>query len=101
VPRSTLKLDAGRYAVLEGAGSVAALYRAWRRGFDRWLAISGECPKPGRLYLRFPQSLDPTSAPSVALYIPLEDPPAAVLRYRPRARGMQTYGNAGAGVPAR
>ncbi len=99
-PRSTVRLEAGRYAILEGSGSVSALYRAWRRGFDGWLAATGECPKPGRLYLRFPPTIDRTAHPSIALYIPLEEPPAPT-RFRPRARQMQTLGSAGVGVPAR
>jgi AraC-like DNA-binding protein len=74
-PRTTIKLDAGRYAVLEGQGSLAAAYRAWRRGFDAWLAASGECPKAGRVYVRF--GAGPAGAAgsdgTVALYIPLEE----------------------------
>ncbi len=87
-PRSAIQLSAGRYAVIEGTGSLAALYRAWRRGFDEWLLVSGECPKPGRLYLRFPQG--PTRPDgvrrSIALFIPLEDLPTLPTRPRGRAR---------------
>ena len=90
-PRTTIKLDAGRHAVLEGRGSIASIYRAWRRGFDEWLAITGECPRPGRVYMRFarPDEDDGASKPDAtnhpqlkpqlrfALYIPLEEQPAA------------------------
>ena len=81
-PRSSIRLDAGRYAVIEGTGSLAALYRAWRRGFDEWLTSSGECPKPGRLYVRFGDSTrtDGATQPRIALYIPLEEPPASPSR---------------------
>lgn len=74
-PRTSIRLQAGRYAIVEGHGSIRALYRAWRRGFDRWLAASGECPGSGRLYLRFSAD-DPgrdARRPMLALYIPLED----------------------------
>ena len=85
-PRTTIRLDAGRYAVIEGTGSIAALYRAWRRGFDAWLASSGECPKPGRIYVR--SGSDDgwgTGEPAtVALYVPLEDLPVPAAR-PPRA----------------
>ncbi|MGI9026336.1 MAG: helix-turn-helix domain-containing protein, partial [Burkholderiaceae bacterium] len=89
-PRTTIKLDAGRHAVLQGHGSIASIYRAWRRGFDDWLAITGECPRPGRIYMRFvrPEDdegsrsdarSDPYLKPQLAftLYIPLEERPAA------------------------
>lgn len=87
-PRSTIRLDAGRYAVVEGSGSLATLYRAWRRGFDEWLAVSGECPKAGRLYVRFPHvaASDAGGATSddqdrtIALFIPLEELPVAAPR---------------------
>ena len=76
-PRSTMRLEAGRYAVLAGRGSIASLYRAWRRGFDDWLAATGECPKSGRLYVRFDESSDASStAGNIALFIPLEELPA-------------------------
>ena len=78
--RSTLRLSGGRYAVLEGHGSVVNLYRAWRRGFDAWLAVSGECPKPDRLYVRFPKPGPEPANASIALFIPLEDEPASVSR---------------------
>ncbi|MEO8938849.1 MAG: helix-turn-helix domain-containing protein [Burkholderiaceae bacterium] len=80
-PRSTIRLAAGRYAVLEGSGSLASLYRAWRRGFDDWLAQSGECPKAERLYVRFPESgADIDASQTIALYIPLEDLPVTSAR---------------------
>jgi AraC-like DNA-binding protein len=86
-PRTAIRLDAGRYAVLEGSGSVAALYRAWRRGFDAWLAASGECPKPGRLYVRFGSTTATPDAPqAIALFIPLEDLPVALSRPTTRQR---------------
>ncbi len=89
-PRSSIRLDGGRYAVLEGEGSLSMLYRAWRRGFDEWLALSGECPKPGRLYLRFPQH--GAEAPSrIALYVPLEDLPPSSSRLG-RAHSRQATG---------
>ena len=87
-PRSSIRIAAGRYAVLEGTGSLASIYRAWRRGFDDWLAVTGECPKPERLFVRFPRTSDDgEAAQTIALYIPLEDLPAVVSRStRPRAR---------------
>ena len=83
-PRTTIRLEAGRYAVLSGDGSLVGLYRAWRRGFDDWLARTGECPKAGRTYLRWLAASDiaPGTAADanrsmqgspIALYIPLED----------------------------
>ena len=75
VPRSTIRLAAGRYAVIQGDGSLPMLYRAWRRGFDEWLAVSDECPKPERLYVRFSQAADASAAAKIALFIPLEDLP--------------------------
>ncbi len=77
-PRSSIRLAAGRYAVIEGTGSLSMLYRAWRRGFDDWLAVSGECPKPERLYVRFPQT--DTAGATIALFIPLEDMPVPLVR---------------------
>jgi AraC-like DNA-binding protein len=75
-PRTAIRLEAGRYAVLEGTGSVTSLYRAWRRGFDDWLAATGECPRSGRLYLRFgPPGQIGERSPEVALFIPLEELP--------------------------
>lgn len=91
-PRSSIRLDAGRYAVIEGAGSLVGLYRTWRRGFDEWLAVSGECPKPGRLYVRLPTDTD--DAPrTLALFIPLEEPAAKTARSaraRPRGASLAT-----------
>lgn len=86
VPRSTIRLDAGRYAVISGNGSMAALYRAWRRGFDDWLAVTGECPKSGRLYARFSDDRNGAGneGTRLSLYIPLETP--AVTGRRPRSR---------------
>jgi len=87
-PRSAIRIGAGRYAVLEGVGSLASIYRAWRRGFDDWLAMSGECPKPERLFVRFPRATEGESeTQTIALYIPLEDLPTAATRVaRSRAR---------------
>jgi AraC-like DNA-binding protein len=86
-PRSSIRLNAGRYAVIEGVGSLASLYRAWRRGFDDWLALTGECPKPERLFVRFPNEGNGDSRRTIALYVPLEDLPAVVQRpIRTRAR---------------
>ena len=73
-PRTTLALAAGRYAVIDGRGSFAALYRAWRRGFDAWLINNGECPRADRLFARFHSGLpsgllDPAR---ITLYVPLE-----------------------------
>lgn len=78
-PRTTIKLDAGRYAVIEGHGSIAAIYRAWRRGFDEWLAVTGECPRPGRVYMRFGRPGEDVSDSRLifALHIPLEERLAA------------------------
>ena len=86
-PRTSIRLDAGRYAVIEGTGTLAALYRSFRRGFDDWIAASGECPKPGRLYVRFdePAKSDGAEAPRIALFIPLEELPQAPSRV-PRTR---------------
>ena len=85
VPRSVLTLESGRYAVLEGSGTFVQLYRAWRRGFDRWLAATGECPKPGRLYLSMPPDREAGGFGSIQLFVPLEEPPAPVFRpSRPR-----------------
>jgi AraC-like DNA-binding protein len=91
-PRTSIRLEAGRYAVLEGRGSVRALYRAWRRGFDRWLAATGECPGSGRLFVRFAAAREATEANAlVALYIPLEELPNAAPRAR---RSLQGPGSA-------
>jgi AraC-like DNA-binding protein len=74
VRRATLTLQPGRYAILEGFGSVARLYREWRRDFDRWLTANGECPRPDQVFVRFhngaPGSL--SEAVQMTLYIPLE-----------------------------
>ena len=91
-PRSAIRLEAGRYAVLEGHGSLSQLYRAWRRGFDAWLVASGECPKPGRLYVRYPASAGGAdrSDAAIALYIPLEDLPIPPPRAsRPAAQRVE------------
>jgi AraC-like DNA-binding protein len=85
--RSTLRLSSGRYAVLEGRGSLASLYRAWRRGFDAWLAESGECPRPDRLYVRFPRPGEDSAHASIALFIPLEDVATPVARAARRSPG--------------
>ena len=86
-PRSAIQLSAGRYAVIEGTGTLGMVYRAWRRGFDDWLASSGECPKPGRLYVRFPRRI--AGCPqTIALCIPLEDLPAVPSRVRVRERDI-------------
>ena len=79
-PRSTIRLAAGRYAVIEGDGTLPTLYRAWRRDFDDWLAVSGECPKPERVYVRFPQSRGDGQTRTIALHVPLEDLPVPALR---------------------
>ena len=73
-PRSVLEFPAGRYAVMEGCGSLAVLYRTWRRGFDSWLAASGECPRAHRLYTRFHGRLPSgmLDAVGVTLHVPLE-----------------------------
>ncbi len=94
-PRSAIRIAGGRYAMVEGVGSLTSLYRAWRRGFDGWLAMSGECPKPERLYVRFPRAStdDDMSSRTIALFIPLEDLPAVAARTsRPRARVEQYSG---------
>jgi len=77
-PRTTITLEAGRYAVVEGHGSIASIYRAWRRGFDAWLAVAGEYPRSGRVHMRFnrPGEDGLDSRLSFALYIPLEEPVA-------------------------
>lgn len=93
-PRTTIKLDAGRYAVIEGQGSIASLYRAWRRGFDDWLAVTGECPRPARVYMRFGRPDQDESESRLesrlafALHIPLEDR-AAASRSGKDARGKK------------
>ncbi len=78
-PRATLRLDAGRYAIVEGRGSLAGVYRAWRRHFDAWLALKGECPRPGRIYMRFtpPAAERGDLLQDWALYLPLEALPAS------------------------
>lgn len=89
--RSTLRLSSGRYAVLEGHGSVVNLYRAWRRGFDAWLAVTGECPKPDRLYVRFPPVAAEAANAPIALFIPLEDEPLPSPRSARRAAGDRAF----------
>ena len=86
MPRSLIRLEAGRYAMISGRGYFPSLYRAWRRGFDDWLAATGECPKPGRLYVRFESLHDRASEEPqrVSLFIPLEAPAAATRRTRVR-----------------
>lgn len=89
-PRTTIMLDGGRYAVIEGQGSIASIYRAWRRGFDDWLAITGECPRPGRVYMRFGRRGEGDSESrfeprlDFALHIPLEEKPARLENARRR-----------------
>lgn len=88
-PRTTITLDGGRYAVVEGHGSIPQVYRAWRRGFDQWLAASGECPRSARTYVRFetaPSASDGVNPP-IALYIPLERVPVL---HPPRDRKRKT-----------
>ena len=87
-PRSAIRLSSGRYAIIEGAGTLGMVYRAWRRGFDDWLSVSGECPKPGRLFVRFPQRVAGLPQ-TIALCIPLEDVPAAAPS-RLRERDLRT-----------
>lgn len=90
-PRSTIRLDAGRYAVISGSGSMSALYRAWRSGFDDWLAVTGECPKSGRLYARFAAGRVGTKddGSRLSLFIPLETPAVMARRTRHRPRLQQ------------
>ncbi len=88
MPRSSIRLDAGRYAVISGSGSMAALYRAWRRGFDDWLAVTGECPKSGRLFARFAAGRAGTGddGSRLSLFVPLETPTVTGRRTRARTR---------------
>ena len=88
LPRSLIRLDAGRYAVISGSGSMAALYRVWRRGFDDWLAMTGECPKSGRLYVRFVVDRDGATeqGAGLSLHVPLEAPAVTARRTRARSR---------------
>lgn len=74
-PRTTIRLDGGRYAVVEGKASIASIYLAWRRSFDDWLALTGECPRPGRVYMRFSLG-ESGSQLTFVLHIPLEEKPA-------------------------
>ncbi len=85
VPRSSIRLEAGRYAVIAGSGSKSALYHAWRRGFDDWLVVTGECPKPGRLYARVTSDGGHGKEEQhLSLFVPLETPTATVRRTRSR-----------------
>jgi AraC-like DNA-binding protein len=74
VRRATVNLKGGRYAAFDGTGSIAQLYRLWRRNFDSWLQASGECPRPDQVFVRFPEGSPTSIAQSVhlTLYIPLE-----------------------------
>ena len=101
LPRSTIRLDAGRYAVISGSGSMSALYRAWRRGFDDWLAVTGECPKSGRLYARFAGDRDGAGddGSRLSLFIPLETPAVTARRTRSRTRVRQLDAVAAAAHP--
>lgn len=93
-PRSCIQLSAGRYAVIEGDGTLASLYRAWRRGFDDWLAASGECPKADRLYVRF-SPLGAAVISRIALFIPLEEVAAVKpLQHRPSRQDARMPGTA-------
>jgi AraC-like DNA-binding protein len=72
--RANVQLKGGRYAVFDGVGSIAQLYRLWRRHFDGWLQASGECPRPDQVFVRFPDGNLPAVGQAVhlTLYIPLE-----------------------------
>ena len=91
-PRTTIKLDAGRYAVIEAGDSIASLYRAWCRGFDSWLAATGECPRADRLYVRFRESDAESGRTTIALFVPLEDLP---IDSRERVRAGRPAANDG------
>lgn len=95
-PRATLRLEAGRYAVIHGSGPVTHLYRAWRRQFDAWLAVKGECPRPGRVYMRFEKPTDEAAAGSErwAMYIPLERPTEVRPRVAARTRASASFADA-------
>lgn len=86
MPRSTIRLEAGRYAVIKGSGSITRLYRAWLRHFDGWLGASGECPRSARVYMRFDPAGGNTSVFAFELFIPLESLPATESRSRVRGR---------------
>ncbi len=73
-PRTLLTLEAGRYAVVSGRATFGALYRAWCRHFDAWLAATGECPRAARVYLRFTEVAGSDGQLDFALHIPLEAP---------------------------
>lgn len=75
VRRATLVLKGGRYAVLDGVGNLARLYRLWRRNFDGWLLANGECPRPDQVFLRFANGLPANARQTgrMTLYIPLEE----------------------------
>ncbi|MGA2551880.1 MAG: AraC family transcriptional regulator [Burkholderiaceae bacterium] len=74
VRRATVNLKGGRYAVFDGTGSIAQLYRLWRRHFDGWLQASAECPRPDQVFVRFPDGSPVSIGQPVhlTLYIPLE-----------------------------
>ena len=88
VPRSMLTLEAGRYAVVRGTGSIARLYRAWLRHFDAWLGDSGECPRSARVYMRFDPSAAAAADFAFELFIPLEAPSANESRARGAGRAL-------------
>ena len=93
-PRTTIKIDGGRYAVLEGRGSIASIYRAWCRRFDDWLAITGECPRPGRVYMRFARPGDDGASKSDAAPDPQFEPhlePHLEPRFKPRLKPQLTF----------
>jgi AraC-like DNA-binding protein len=72
--RAPLTVRGGRYAVLEGDVSLSQLYRLWRRRFDAWLLVSGECPRADRAFFVFPAGwpVGLSDPRRMALYIPLE-----------------------------
>jgi AraC-like DNA-binding protein len=72
--RATVTLKGGRYAVFEGRGSIAQLYRLWRRHFDAWLLTSDECPRSDQVFVRFPHGSPASLNQSIQLmlHIPLE-----------------------------
>jgi AraC-like DNA-binding protein len=88
VPRSIITLDAGRYAVVRGEGSITRLYRAWLRHFDAWLAAGGECPRSARVYMRFDPARANSETFSFELFIPLESLPPSESRAPSRHRGL-------------
>ncbi len=48
-----LTLRGGEYALVQGSGSLAQVYRLLGRALDPWLARSGRCPGSGRLFVSF------------------------------------------------